>query len=203
MFRKNRRKCLDCERADGRRYRKSVIGKAKSKKWVEENREKMRQLQSDWHQRNKEKINAKFRERYNNEPEFKLKKNVQRRIQYCLHGEKKDRTMNYLGTTLDKFKEWLQFNFDDNMTFENYGLYWHMDHVIPVDTFDMTKDEDVYICFNWRNISPMKGPENISKHNKIIKSQIETHLINLKIFNKKNKEKIPHKFEQLFAKYLI
>lgn len=29
-FRKNRKKCIDCERADGRNYRKSDIGKQKS-----------------------------------------------------------------------------------------------------------------------------------------------------------------------------
>ena len=37
----------------------------------------------------------------------------------------------YLGVTLDYFHKWIEYQFDENMTWENQGL-WHVDHIIPL-----------------------------------------------------------------------
>jgi len=74
-FRGNRSKCKECEREDGRNYRRS---NNKAKIWAQNNKERMKELQSEWHQNNKEKINAKYNERYSNDPEFKIKKNTKK-----------------------------------------------------------------------------------------------------------------------------
>ena len=42
-FRVNRLKCKDCERMDGRNYRKSNYGKKKSKEWLNNNSERMKE----------------------------------------------------------------------------------------------------------------------------------------------------------------
>lgn len=49
-FRINRKKCLDCERQHGRKYRKETD---KAKVWAENNREKMNELQRNWTQKRK------------------------------------------------------------------------------------------------------------------------------------------------------
>ena len=39
------------------------------------------------------------------------------------------------------------------MTFDNYGE-WHIDHVKPCSSFDLTNEQEIYECFNWKNIRP-------------------------------------------------
>lgn len=88
---------------------------------------------------------------------------------------KKTRTLKYLGCDFEFFKEWLEYQFDDKMNWENYGSYWHMDHVKPCNSYDLSKDEDINECFNWKNYRPLEGIENIIKSDKVIKSVINNH----------------------------
>lgn len=55
----------------------------------------------------------------------------------------------------------------------------HIDHIIPIDTFDFDKPEDLEFkkCWALDNLRLLPKFENISKHNKIIKS----YQTNLKI----------------------
>ena len=52
-FRKGRLKCRSCEKEDGRKY--YTEHKEKRKKWAHENKAKMKELQSNWYQNNKDK----------------------------------------------------------------------------------------------------------------------------------------------------
>ena len=49
------------------------------------------------------------------------------------------------------------------MNWDNYGEYWHIDHVRPCCTFDFSDPEQQKICFNWRNLAPLRADKNISK----------------------------------------
>ena len=192
-FRKKRQKCKTCEQSNGRDYRKSDIGKEKSKAWVDENPEKMKELQAEWFQDNKEKITKKNNERYHNDYEYKLKSITSSRIRIALKKSKcvkNHRTLKYLGAKIDDFKKWLEYNFTSEMNMDNHGIYWHMDHVIPINTFKLSDDEQAKMCFNWKNVVPLKCSENLSKHDKICSDQISNHMASL---SKYNKEKIKKK----------
>jgi len=204
-FRKGRFKCLECERDNGRTYRKSDHGQTKSAKWLEDNQEQMTKLQAEWYQNNKDHINEKYNERYHNDPEFKFKKCTQIRIIIALKNagtQKQDRTIAYLGCKINKFKNWLEYNFDENMTLENHGEYWHMDHVVPVNTFDLLDNDQALLCFNWKNVTPLKGSENMSKHDSIQKDQIAKHMQNLLKYKKEVKPSKNKKDKVDFDEYL-
>jgi hypothetical protein len=49
---------------------------------------------------------------------------------------------------------------------------------------------------------PLSVKDNLSKNNKIIKSQIEQHLNKLKEYHNEHKLVLPQVFIDLFAKYL-
>ena len=100
----------------------------------------------------------------------RITRNVRKRISQCLKKNKK--TVKYLDCEFSHFKKWIEFQFDKNMNWQNYGEYWHLDHVIPCNSFDFTKEEDIKECFNWKNYRPLEGLENIIKGDKIIKSVI-------------------------------
>jgi len=204
LFRPNRAKCIDCERKDGRDYRKSDIGKTKSIEWVDQNREQMSKLQSKWHQENKTKINAKYTERIKTDPIFKMHVTAKSRIRSALKKSKK--TDDYLGCDGEFYVKWMEFcleyETDEDMTLENHGKIWHVDHVIPVNTFNLEDEEQQNICFNWRNTMPLRIEKNLSKHDKIIPEQIKTHYKHLLKFHKDNNSELPKEFQNLYAKHL-
>jgi len=76
--------------------------------------------------------------------------------------------LKYIGCNLERFKSWLESQFDSNMNWDNYGTYWDVDHVIPVDMFDMSNSEERDMSFNWKNTQPLSKDDNSSKANKVV-----------------------------------
>ena len=73
---------------------------------------------------------------------------------------KKDRTIEYLGCTISEYCDYLESKFDFNMTWENQGTYWQIDHIRPIASFDLTDEEQLYQCFHYTNTQPMEKTEN-------------------------------------------
>lgn len=98
------------------------------------------------------------RNRKQTDIEYKLICNHRSYIYKCLtkFGNKHKRSLQYLGCTLKMFKKWLEFMFDSDMTWDNYGTVWTIDHVIPLNIFDLTDKKQQNIAFNWKNIQPLK-----------------------------------------------
>lgn len=40
------------------------------------------------------------------------------------------------------------------MNFKNYGE-WEIDHIIPVSSFDFSIKQNIFECFNFRNLQPL------------------------------------------------
>jgi hypothetical protein len=136
------------------------------------------------------------------EPLYKFKRNVRCRIWYALGGKKENHTINYLGCSSNEYLKWI-LSCDEKYNLENLGKVWHIDHVIPLSRFDLEDKEEQLIAFNWRNTMPLSARENLSKNNKIIKTQIEQHVQRLIGYHEENKIELPQKFTDLFAKHLV
>lgn len=107
------------------------------------------------------------REKYQNDIDFKIRILLRGRLQYALkNNQKSGHTLELLGCSLDELKVHLEQQFEPGMTWNNYGE-WHIDHIIPCSYFDLTDPEQQRICFNYRNLQPMWGSENIKKSNKV------------------------------------
>ena len=52
--------------------------------------------------------------------------------------------------------------FEEWMNWENMGE-WHVDHVRPCASFDLSDPQQQSVCFNWRNLQPLNGNENYEK----------------------------------------
>jgi len=100
-----------------------------------------------------------------NEPEFKLKRNLRRRVHHALKGENKsDNTMKLIGCTIPEFKSYIESLFLPGMTWENYGPYsWHIDHIKPCYSFDLTIPEEQQKCFHYTNQRPLWAKDNLSR----------------------------------------
>jgi hypothetical protein len=201
-FRENRNKCGDCERKDGRDYRKGATGKIKSQAWKDEHAERMKELQADWYQKNKTTINKKYVERYHNDPEFRLAKLQKSAMWNAMNHDISNKNIKNVGCNTKFLKKWLKFNLIDDMTMANHGEIWHIDHVIAINIFDLANENQIELCFNWRNVSPLNGPENVSKHDKILPEQVKKHYNNLIKFHEEEGINMPIKYKRLFARHL-
>jgi len=177
-FRINRKKCKDCEKLYGRKYNKE--NKEVREQWKNDNMEKYKELQRNWTKNNRERINNKTKERLKDDPEFKLITNCRRRIRQIIKN-KTQKTNKYIGTSSDILKKWIEFCFTNKMTWENYGSYWHIDHVLPISLFN-NNDEELKFCLNWKNLTPYEAKKNLSKNNNIINEQVTEHIYKLKLF---------------------
>ena len=61
---------------------------------------------------------------------------------------------------------YLESKFEIGMNWENYGLCWHIDHIIPCVAWDLTNHFESYCCWNYRNLMPLWSKENQSKKDK-------------------------------------
>ena len=48
------------------------------------------------------------------------------------------------------------------MSWDNYGD-WHVDHIRPCASFDLTNEDEQRICFHYKNLQPLWGPDNLEK----------------------------------------
>lgn len=81
---------------------------------------------------------------------------------------KSDKTMNLVGCTPNELRDHLESQFKDGMTFDNYGRGgWHIDHIKPCTSFDLSDPEQQRECFHYTNLQPLWEKENLSKGSKI------------------------------------
>ena len=144
--------------------------------WKYENREKIRENQR--RRRRNEKENRivvprdtvtdqrrldKIKERRKVDLGFRLQEIVRSKVHRMLKGINTSyRTL--IGCSEEILRKWLEFQFDDHMTWDNLGTYWHIDHILPINKFDLDSNPDAkFICFNWKNLQPLPAFENQSK----------------------------------------
>ena len=73
--------------------------------------------------------------------------------------------MELVGCSIDELKKHLEIKFKKGMSWNNYGK-WHVDHVVPVDFFDLTKIEEQKKCFHYSNLQPLWAQDNLKKGGK-------------------------------------
>ena len=52
------------------------------------------------------------------------------------------------------------------MNWENYGTYWEIDHIKPIEMFDFTNENEIQECWNYKNLQPLTINENRTKRYK-------------------------------------
>lgn len=122
----------------------------------------------NWKAENKDWIRQQERERRAIDINFKLKKNVSRSISHALNKVLSNKnglsTIKYLPYTLTELKEHLEKQFDSNMSWGNYGSYWHIDHIVPHSLFAYTsmEDDNFQKCWALSNLRPLEAHQNMS-----------------------------------------
>ena len=153
--------------------------------WHQDNRVQSCMNKQKWFQYNKNRMRLYYNNRLQTDSNFKLSKNLRGgTYRIVTNGcKKKCKSLQLLGCPVENCRIWLQSQFDDTMSWDNHGSYWHIDHFIPIDYFDLTESEQQHKCFHWSNLQPLHKLDNLSKGSNIPSEQEqEYHYIKVNKF---------------------
>ena len=138
------------------------------KNWRIKNRKKMKKYFKNYSIKYKEIRNKKTKERLRTNPNFKILRYLRTRIWRVLKGKNKSAsTMTLLDVpNIEFIWKHLEKSFKPGMTSKNHGK-WHIDHIKPCSSFDLTKPSEQRECFHYTNLQPLWASENLSKGNRI------------------------------------
>lgn len=111
------------------------------------------------------------RNRYQNNANYRLVSNLRCRLYSALNRNKKKKIIKYqntidlFGCTVEQLWTHLESMFSEGMTKENYGK-WHVDHIIPCDSFNLSDPKQQKACFHYTNLQPLWAKDNLIKSNK-------------------------------------
>ncbi len=151
---------------------------ANNKRWYEANRLKVSKRKADYYLKNQdqEKLRSKvFRQTYPEKrrpktPTAKIAANIRSKISAIVAGRyKKSTSMTYIGCSFEELKIHLENQFSPNMNWDNYGMYgWHIDHILPLSSFDLSVESNLYRAWHFSNLRPLWSTDNLRKGKKLV-----------------------------------
>jgi hypothetical protein len=139
------------------------------KQYRDQNKEYFNKYCTNHYHTNKDLYREWNRNQYDTNIEYKIKHIVSARLHEALktYNElKKNRTIEYLGCSIGEYVIYLESKFTSEMNWENQGTYWEIDHIKPIDKFDLTNPDELNECFHYLNTQPLHWKENREKSNK-------------------------------------
>ena len=183
--------CADCSNIRNKTYRESnreLINEKAHKKAIEnkeailaynanyrdKNRAIIQKRTRAWYQNNLD-ANRKTQNKYYNTVgkyniQQKLTKTIRSRTIKALKGNRKcESTAKLLGCSIEHAIAHLENQWTEGMDWDTHCPEgWHVDHILPCASFDLTDPAQQRLCFHYTNLQPMWGYKNIEKSDKIL-----------------------------------
>jgi hypothetical protein len=102
---------------------------------------------------------------YLKRPEVKVKELHRNRLQRLAKVHQAKRymeTSKLFGTSMKQVIKHIEEQFQDEMSWDNHGQ-WHIDHIIPLASFDLNQLEDQKKAFHYTNLQPLWALDNLIK----------------------------------------
>lgn len=139
----------------------------KSKEYKANNKGSLKIKKSLYRKNNRHKINEYRRYKRKTDPLFKLGLTIRNRTNDFLRNKgltKNQKMEEYLGCSKEKLMQHLECQFTKEMTWENHGEVWQIDHILPLG---MSKTEHhIYQLCHYKNLQPLINNDNFIKNNK-------------------------------------
>jgi hypothetical protein len=114
---------------------------------------------------NREYIRNWQRKKRDTDPQYRIGNRLRSRIWHAIQkggGRKAFKTVELLGCSIAEVRAHLESKFTDGMTWENVGK-WHIDHIVPCSSFDLTDPEQQKRCNHYTNLQPLWAWQNLAK----------------------------------------
>ena len=136
------------------------------------NRKSLRLQYKEYYTKNRDSILNRMsisrRNRKKTNPNYKIACNLRSRMSAVIKrmkNKKMANSMELIGCSAAFLKEYLEQRFKSGMTWDNYSLTgWHIDHIKPCSSFDLSSPESQKLCFHYTNLQPLWAFENLSKN---------------------------------------
>jgi|TARA_R110002110_G_scaffold248495_2_gene464657 hypothetical protein len=128
---------------------------------VENNKEAVYERNAQWRRDN---WAAVYKKRASKDT-FKIENALRRRLHHTVTMKghtKSKKTLDLLGCSSKFLKTHLENQFTEGMSWDNYGE-WHIDHIIPCSSFDLSIPEHQQKCFDYMNLQPLWAIDNLKK----------------------------------------
>lgn len=107
--------------------------------------------------------NKKKLDRLNKNPHVRITENLRRRMRGVLKGENKsDSSLALIGCSSIELQSYIENLWTMGMNWGNYGE-WHIDHIKPCSSFDLSDPKQQMECFNYTNLQPLWAEDNLKK----------------------------------------
>lgn len=173
--------CKECTHTRIKKFRQENIEYVKeqkkeiNKKYNDIHRYKKRVHQKEYYSNIKntteyKKKHSKWNNTYNKkrkdtDPNYKLKLNLRARLNQAIrYGYKAGSAVRDLGCSIEELRIQLESKFQPGMTWENWSRTgWHIDHIKPLASFDLTNREQFLEACHYSNLQPLWAKDNIKK----------------------------------------
>lgn len=114
--------------------------------------------------RKKQANNKKY---YYGTIEYKLGQILRNKLWRSLKDQKVNKdgsALELIGCSKTELINYLESQFSEGMTWENWSLNgWHIDHIRPISSFDLSDPAQVKECFHYTNLQPLWAIDNLKK----------------------------------------
>jgi hypothetical protein len=164
--------CKQCDRHKNKLNYYKNIEKCKAKKaeWRAKNLDyfkEYRKVTKKKYKKNRAVANAYSKRRKETDPGFKLRINLGIRVSNIMRrisANKPCSIVKAIGCTTEELKNHIESLFQHGMNWENYGRTgWHVDHIVPLCKFDLTKEGDYKKANHFSNLQPLWAVDNLRK----------------------------------------
>jgi hypothetical protein len=145
--------------------------------YQEKNQVELNEKKKQYYYDNKEVILRKkykrVRHKLASDPIYRMTEALRSRVRSAVknqNGRKAYKTMTLVGCSIPDLRKHLESKFTKGMSWKNYGYgdnKWHIDHVLPCISFDLSKETEQLKCFHYSNLQPLWQLDNFSKGGKV------------------------------------
>jgi hypothetical protein len=139
-----------------------------NKQWRKDNPDKVFEIRKKYRKKYRDKINKRRRQKLKENINFRLRTIISNRIRMALsRGSKNSTAYDLTGCSWEDLKLYLESRFTVGMSWDNFGE-WHIDHIKPCCSFDLTDREQQKLCFHYTNLQPLWAIDNLKKSGKLL-----------------------------------
>lgn len=159
------------KRAANRRWleKNREAAREAQRRWIKNNPSAVREIKRRWYDQNPDYNPAYYKKRYAEDPAYALALVTRARVNQALRAAvgnpgKARPSMDLLGCSAEDYRVYLEGLFEPGMSWDNWSPDgWHVDHVRPLASFDLSTEEGQRAAFHFTNTRPLWSKANLSK----------------------------------------
>lgn len=154
------------QRVNKRRKDNPELIKEENRTYYKKHRSKLLKASKEYNKRPEAIKKRKERHKHKMKTDilYRLRHTVRGRLSKVLQHKPK-KTRDIVGCNFKQLREHIEKQFTEKMSWDNYGTYWEIDHIIPLAS--ATDEKTLLKLCHYSNLQPLEIPKNRAKGAKL------------------------------------